>query len=34
MNPDNILCEPSGKNTAPCIAYISYKLDQLNPEAN
>ena len=34
MNPDNILCEPSRKNTAPCIAYISYKLDQLNPEAN
>jgi len=31
---DNILCEPSRKNTAPCIAYISYKLKQLNPEAN
>ena len=31
---DNILCEPSRKNTAPCIAYISYKLNQLNPEAN
>ena len=30
----NILCEPSRKNTAPCIAYISYKLAQLNPEAN
>ena len=30
----NILCEPSRKNTAPCIAYISYKLSQLNPEAN
>ncbi len=34
MNPANILCEPSRKNTAPCIAYISYKLDQLNPDAN
>ena len=31
---ENILCEPSRKNTAPCIAYISYKLEQLNPEAN
>ncbi len=30
----NILCEPSRKNTAPCIAYISYKLETLNPEAN
>jgi mannose-1-phosphate guanylyltransferase len=30
----NILCEPSRKNTAPCIAYVSYKLKQLNPEAN
>lgn len=34
LNPDNILCEPSRKNTAPCIAYISYKLLQLNPDAN
>ena len=34
IHPDNILCEPSRKNTAPCIAYISYKLDLLNPEAN
>lgn len=31
---ENILCEPSRKNTAPCIAYISYKLRELNPEAN
>ncbi len=34
LNTDNILCEPSRKNTAPCIAYISYKLLQLNPDAN
>lgn len=26
----NIVAEPSRKNTAPCIAYISYKLQQLN----
>lgn len=31
---ENILCEPSRKNTAPCIAYISYKLQLLNPAAN
>lgn len=34
INPDNIVCEPSRKNTAPCIAYISMKLNQLNPNAN
>ena len=34
LPPENILCEPSRKNTAPCIAYISYKLMQKNPEAN
>jgi mannose-1-phosphate guanylyltransferase len=31
---ENIVCEPSRKNTAPCIAYISYKIQQLNAEAN
>ena len=31
---DNVLYEPSRKNTAPCIAYISYKLFGLNPNAN
>jgi mannose-1-phosphate guanylyltransferase len=30
----NILGEPFRKNTAPCIAYISFKLQQLNPEAS
>jgi mannose-1-phosphate guanylyltransferase len=34
INHENILCEPSRKNTAPCIAYISYKLQQLNPKSN
>ena len=29
----NILAEPSRKNTAPCIAYISFKLAQLDPQA-
>ncbi len=31
---ENILCEPSRKNTAPCVAYISYKLQKINPKAN
>ena len=31
---ENIICEPSRKNTAPCIALISYKLHQQNPSAN
>ncbi len=34
LKPENILCEPSRKNTAPCIAYISYKLNELNPKSN
>ena len=34
LKPENILCEPSRKNTAPCVAYISYKLQQLNPKSN
>lgn len=34
LNESNILCEPSRKNTAPCIAYVSNKIHQLNPEAN
>jgi mannose-1-phosphate guanylyltransferase len=34
LKPENILAEPSRKNTAPCIAYISFKLMQLDPEAS
>ena len=30
---DNILSEPSRKNTAPCIAYIAFKLYQKDPKA-
>lgn len=30
---ENILGEPSRKNTAPCIAYISFKIAQIDPEA-
>lgn len=31
---ENILAEPSRKNTAPCIAYISFKLLQKDPDAS
>lgn len=34
LRSQNILCEPSRKNTAPCVAYVSYKLHQLNPDSN
>ncbi|MET0392448.1 MAG: mannose-1-phosphate guanylyltransferase [Chitinophagaceae bacterium] len=30
---ENILAEPSRKNTAPCIAYIAFKLYQQDPKA-
>lgn len=29
-----LICEPSRNNTAPCIAYASFKLKGLNPKAN
>lgn len=29
----NIISEPSRNNTAPCIAYASFKINQLNPSA-
>ena len=30
LKTDNIVAEPSRKNTAPCVAYISYKLRNIN----
>ncbi len=30
----NILCEPCRRNTAPCIAYVSWKIKKKNPNAN
>lgn len=33
INAANIVSEPSRKNTAPCIAYISFKISNINPEA-
>ena len=30
LKPENILCEPARKNTAPCIAYAAYKIYSQN----
>lgn len=34
LTENQVLCEPSRNNTAPCIAYTAFKLQQLDPEAN
>ena len=34
LTDNQILCEPSRNNTAPCIAYTAFKLQSLNPNAN
>lgn len=34
LSDNQILLEPSRNNTAPCIAYAAFKLQQINPEAN
>lgn len=34
VNADQVLCEPSRRNTAPCIAYANYKIASVNPNAN
>lgn len=31
---ENILCEPCRRNTAPCIAYVSWKIKAKDPNAN
>ena len=33
LSEDQILCEPIGRNTAPCIAYATYTLMKQNPDA-
>lgn len=33
LKEDQILCEPHRRNTAPCIAYASYKIKKANPNA-
>lgn len=34
MKPEQVICEPSRRNTAPCIAYANYRIQQLDPDAN
>jgi mannose-1-phosphate guanylyltransferase len=34
VTDNQILCEPSRNNTAPCVAYTAFKLRDLNPDAN
>ncbi len=34
MPAENILCEPCRRNTAPCIAYVSWRIKAANPNAN
>ncbi len=34
LGANNLICEPTRKNTAPCIAYACYKIYDLNPKAN
>jgi len=34
ISEDQIICEPTRRNTAPCIAYSCYKIYKKNPEAN
>lgn len=31
--PNNILCEPSRNNTAPCVAYTAFRIDAMEPGA-
>ena len=33
IDPSQILCEPIGRNTAPCIAYAAYYLSSFAPDA-
>jgi len=34
ITKEQIICEPSRRNTAPCIAYANYKTAEKNPNAN
>ena len=34
LKPEQVLCEPLGRNTAPCIAYAAHKLSKLNPDSS
>lgn len=34
LKEDQVLLEPLRRNTAPCVAYASYKIKSINPDAN
>ncbi len=34
LSDNQILCEPSRNNTAPCVAYTCFKVKEMNPDAN
>ena len=34
ISQNQVLLEPSRRNTAPCIAYANYKIQKINPDAN
>lgn len=34
MSPEQILCEPNRRNTAPCIAYANLVIEKRNPDAS
>lgn len=34
LNPNQIIAEPTRRNTAPCIAYANFKIGKINPNAN
>ncbi len=34
ITEQQVICEPSRRNTAPCIAYANHKIKKLNPDAN
>lgn len=33
LKEEQVLCEPLGRNTAPCIAYAAFRLQAMNPKA-
>ena len=33
LAPERVLCEPVGRNTAPCVAYAAMRIRSINPEA-
>jgi mannose-1-phosphate guanylyltransferase len=33
LTENQVLCEPAMRNTAPCVAYANYKIQEINPDA-